>query len=329
VNKSSWGDQTEFFFKLSPELVLAAAEKLKLVCTGRCMALNSYENRVYEIELDLEGPPISRRRVAKFYRPGRWSKEQILEEHEFLLDLLENEIPVVAPIRLEGQTLHKDAETGLWYAIFPKVGGRIPDEMDPDQLRWVGRLLGRIHSVGAAKKAPTRIFLTPATYGTANLEYLLKNRWIPENLQDRYERCARDIIVKAAPLFENFETIRIHGDCHKGNLLWNEGPFFLDFDDMVSGPPVQDFWLLLSSSGEEGRAELSHMLEGYEEMREFERSGLKLIEYLRALRFIHYTAWLARRWEDPAFPRAFPNFNTRQYWEEKTRDLEEQLEMVS
>ncbi len=329
--------KSEFFFELTQDRVLDAVEASGFRCTGRCLALNSYENRVYEIELEDDGPAetppkhaISRRRVVKFYRPGRWTREQILEEHEFLLDLLENEVPVVAPLRFEdGETLHRTQAGDLWYALFPKVGGRIPDEMDADQLQWLGRLLARIHNIGATKRAPNRLCLTPDTYGLANLEFLLKGNWIPESYRERYESTVRELCRMAAPLFATTTPFRIHGDCHRNNLLWGtQGPFFLDFDDMVTGSPVQDVWLLVPGRDEETKLNLGAFLEGYEEMRTFDRSSLRLIEYLRALRYIHFAAWMARRWEDPAFPRAFPFFNTPKYWEDQTRDLMEQLGRV-
>jgi Ser/Thr protein kinase RdoA (MazF antagonist) len=330
---------SEFFFELTPDRVLSAVERSGFRCTGRCIPLNSYENRVYELELEPEEDesedvgkhPIHRRRVVKFYRPGRWTQDQILEEHRFLLDLLENEIPVVAPLPFsDGETLHRSEEGELFYALFPKVGGRIPDEMDEDQLQWLGRLLARIHNVGASRKAVHRTHLTPLTYGVANLRFLLEGNWLPLNFRGRYEEAAQRIIAAAEPLFSSIGAQRIHGDCHRNNLLWgSQGPFFLDFDDMVVGPPVQDVWLLIPGRDEEARANLESLLRGYEEFRPFDRSSLRLIEILRSLRFIHYTAWLARRWEDPAFPRAFPHFHTEKYWEDQTRDLLEQAERIS
>ncbi len=326
---------TEFFFELTPERVLAAAEASGLRCNGRCLALNSYENRVYELELEEDETneklhPIARKRVAKFYRPGRWNRKQILEEHQFLLDLKENEIPVVAPLVFrDGSTLQEMKDAKIWYALFPKVGGRIPDELDDEQLHWIGRLLARIHSVGASKESRHRMTLTPDTYGRMNLAFLLKENWIVEEFRERYEKAVKEICNLADPLFKRLLMQRIHGDCHLGNLLWGaEGPFFLDFDDMLRGPPVQDFWLLIPGRDEEAKAKLEVLLEGYEEMRSFDRSTLKLIEILRALRFVHFSAWLARRWKDPAFPRAFPEFNTLQYWRDRTTDLEQQLALI-
>jgi len=336
MSESSWGSgSTQFFYSITPERVLDAVESAGIRCTGRCLALNSFENRVYDVELETEDGspprhPTQYRRVVKFYRPGRWSKEQILEEHEFLNDLVAQEIPVIAPLTFpEGSTLQQTKE-GIYYTLFPKRGGRAPDELDDEMLRRVGRLLGRIHTVGASKKAPHRVHLTPETYGLANLEYLLEKGIIPEDIRPRYERAARGIIDVVTPWFREAEAQgkvhRVHGDCHLGNLLFGgEGAFFLDFDDMVVAPAVQDLWLVLPSRD---RQKLELLLEGYEEIRDLDRRTLRLIEPLRALRFIHYTGWVARRWEDPAFPQAFPQFGSVRYWSDETEDLERQWRII-
>lgn len=331
--KAAWGEeQTRFFFELTPDKVLEAVEAAGLLCTGRCMALNSFENRVYDVELETDEPPANpsaNRRVVKFYRPGRWSETQILEEHQFIADLVAAEIPAIAPIEFpDGGTLRQAPGSGIWYAIFPKVGGRAPDELSDEQLRWVGRLLGRIHNVGVQREAPHRIRLDPESYGLANLEFLLSGNWLPLEIRGRYERAVREICEVVKPWFAELKPQRIHGDCHLGNLLWNRSPFFLDFDDMVRGPAVQDIWLLIPGGDEEGRRQLNVLLEGYEEMRDFDYFTLKLIEPLRALRFVHYAAWIARRWDDPAFPQAFPQFGTHRYWNDQTEDLEQQLRLI-
>ncbi len=329
---------TRFFYDLTPNRVLDAVEASGLKCTGRCASLNSFENRVYDVELETEeapGPkhlPVNRR-IVKFYRPGRWSRDQILEEHQFLADLQKAEIPAVAPLPFpDGETLRTTSTDSIFYAIFPKVGGRAPDELDIDQLKRVGRLLARIHNVGASREAPHRIKLDPLTYGMANLDYLLSANWIPAELRSRYQSAVERICAIVEPWLESTPAHRIHGDCHMGNLLWNDsGFFFVDFDDMVRGPAVQDFWLLLGGVPSKDRLamrQLDLLLEGYEEMRDFDRSTLKLIEPLRALRYVHYSAWVARRWEDPAFPLAFPGFGSFSYWNEKTQDLEEQLGLI-
>lgn len=338
MSKSAWGDPvTQYFFGLDPGRVLDAVEAAGYLCTGMCYALNSYENRVYEVEVEedesrgiVKKDASSLRRVVKFYRPGRWSREQILEEHQFIADLVADEVPAVAPLPFDdGSTLGQVPDTALFYAIFPKVGGRAPEELPDDKLLWLGRLLARLHNVGAAREATHRIALTPQTYGLANLEFLLEEDWLPPGLRQTYENTVREICRLSEPLFGDVATHRIHGDCHPGNLLWDvKGPFLVDFDDMVRGPAVQDFWLLVPGRGEEVRRNLSVLIEGYEEMRSFDWSTLRLIEPLRALRFIHFSAWIARRWKDPAFPAAFPQFSSPRYWEEMTSDLHEQLTLI-
>jgi len=328
---SPWGEKsTQFFFELTPDRVLDAVESAGFICTGRCFALNSFENRVYDIELDEEDPSGRRNLVAKFYRPGRWSREQILEEHGFLLELLESEIPVVAPLMFPGgETLQKTPE-GIFFGLFPRVGGRCPDELEGERLEQVGRLLARIHNVGAVKEAPHRVQLGPHSYGQSNLAYLLEHRVIPMEWEDRYRNAASRLFEISEPKFQKAEVQRIHGDCHFGNLLWNEqGPFFLDFDDMVRGPCVQDIWLLVPGRDPENFARRERLLQAYEQMREFDRTTLGLVEALRALRFIHFTAWISRRWSDPVFPKAFPHFGTPKYWQEQVHDLEVQVQLLT
>jgi len=334
--QATWGnDQTQFFFSLTPDRVLEAVENSGLLCTGRCQTLNSFENRVYDVELELDDPvlqkdPQASRRVVKFYRPGRWTENQILEEHQFLADLKAAEIPAIAPMAFpDGRTLHQTRESGIWYAIFPKVGGRAPEEFTDEQLERIGRLLARIHNVGAARVAEHRLELTIGTYGYANLEFLLRGKFLPVEMAARYEKTVREIGKLAEPLFAGVPTFRLHGDCHPGNLLWNQhGPFFLDFDDMIRGPAAQDIWLLIPGRDAEAKLQREVLLDAYSEMRDFNRQTLRLIEPLRALRFVHYSAWIARRWEDPAFPAAFPEFGSHAYWESETRDLEDQLELI-
>ncbi len=333
-----------FFFELTPDRVLEAVEASGLRCTGRCIALNSFENRVYDVELDLEGveslPHLfeknslkhfsENRRIVKFYRPGRWTYSQIMEEHAFLADLVQEEISAVAPLAFpSGQTLHSTRGSGIWYALFPKVGGRAPDELSDDQLIRVGRLLGRMHNVGASKKSRDRVRIDPQTYGRDPLEFLIKGNWIPVDFQNRYQSVVEKIVELTESAFESLKFQRIHGDCHLGNLLWNEsGPFFLDFDDMVLGPAVQDIWLLVPGRDPESLRQRQVLLEGYQEFRHFDLSSLRFIELLRALRFIHYTAWIARRWDDPAFPLAFPQFGLHPYWSREVDDLEQQLDIL-
>lgn len=325
------------FFQLTPERVLEAVESSGLQCSGRCLALNSFENRVYDVELEIEGegaPQLQHlsmnRRVVKFYRPGRWTPEQILEEHQFLADLQEAEIPAIAPLRFpDGTTLQWLSKSKIGYAMFPKVGGRAPDELSDEQLIRVGRLLGRIHNVGALKEAPNRIRINPVTYGYSNLEFLLAKNWIPIDFVKRYQSAVAEICELTQPWFESVAYRRIHGDCHLGNLLWNNsGPYFLDFDDMVTGPEIQDIWLLTPGRDTVAIHQRRVLIEGYEEFRRLDPTSLKLVEPLRALRFIHYTAWVAKRWDDPAFPQAFPHFNSHQYWSDEVKDLEEQARII-
>ncbi len=272
----------------------------------------------------------------KFYRPGRWSEAQILEEHRFLLDLREAEVPGIAPIPFaDGATLRRVPRIGLWFAVFPKVGGRHPDEMDAGQLRRVGRLLGRMHNVGAERKAPHRLRLDVETYGYKNLDFLLESEALPERIEEAYAEVVEELCELAEPLFAEAAPAfqRIHGDCHLGNLIWaenpsHEGPFWVDFDDMVTGPAVQDLWLVVPGRDEEALERRDFLLEGYEEMRDFDRRTLRLVEPLRALRFVHFSAWIAKRWSDPAFPRRFDHFGTERYWAEQLADLREQLELV-
>ena len=332
---SAWGAKdTQFFHALTPDRILDAVEKSTgLRCTGRAMALNSMENRVYELEIELEkapDTPSERFVIAKFYRPGRWSPEQIREEHQYLVDLVADEIPAVAPLTFQdGDTLHKLEDAALYYAVFPKVGGRSPDELDDEQLARAGRLLARVHAVGKVRAAPHRIPLDPATYGTENLRYLLDLKLIPVTVVNAYRDTVEELVSYVTPWFNQTPVQRIHGDCHMGNLLsGRDGMFFVDFDDMVRGPVVQDVWLLIPGRDDYAQQKLRILLDAYETMHPFDRRQLRLIEPLRALRFVHFSAWIGRRWQDPAFPRAFSQFGTERYWQEQLADLREQLQII-
>ncbi len=314
---------TNFFFHLTPDIVIRAVEESGLEPTGHCLALNSYENRVYDLTLD-DGSHV----VGKFYRPGRWSREQILEEHEFLLELKADEIPVCAPMQFPGGGTVREIE-GIYYALWPRTGGRVPEELSDEELRMLGRLLARIHNMGAVKKAGHRIELTGETYGLQPLEFLLKNNFLPVHCKDRFSSAAHAVVELYETLRKDVPFHRIHGDCHLGNLLHgSEGWFFLDFDDFLTGPAVQDVWMLVPARDSEGLRQREVFLEAYRLFREFDHSWLRLVEPLRALRYIRYAAWIAMRWEDPAFPAAFPHFGTTDYWEKETADLEDQLEFI-
>ncbi len=313
--------ESEFFFRLTPDPVLDAVEAGGFRTTGHCSALNSLENRVYDVRLE-DGSHV----VAKFYRPARWSREAILEEHRLLADLREAEIPVCSPLAFaDGETLHR--VEGIWYAVWPRTGGRAPDELSDEQVAILGRLLARIHNTGALHDAPARRRLTSETFVREPLE-LLRER-LPPSCSARYLRAAERVAALYDERSVGVPVHRIHGDCHVGNLLrGDEGFFFLDFDDFVVGPAVQDVWMLVPGRDAEGARQRALLVEAYRQFRDFDPRWLRLAEPLRAMRFIHYAAWIARRWSDPAFPPTFPHFGTEDYWETETRDLEEQLRRI-
>lgn len=317
------------FSALTPDFVLDALESANLHCDGRMLALNSYENRVYQAGQE-EGAPV----IAKFYRPGRWSDAAILEEHAFTLDLAEREIPVVAPLILRDRTLHEFS--GFRFAVYPRQGGRPPELDDAGTLEWMGRFMGRIHALGATRAFAHRPALDIESFGVEPRAYLLQNNWIPPELLSAWESVSAQALDGVRHCFEragNFRTLRLHGDCHMGNVLWTEGPedsgpHFVDFDDCRTGPAVQDLWMLLSGERNAMTRQLSDVLAGYEDFYEFDRRELHLVEALRTLRLLHYSAWLARRWDDPAFPAAFPWFNTQHYWQDRILELREQVALM-
>jgi Ser/Thr protein kinase RdoA (MazF antagonist) len=313
------------YAQLSPETVLDAIEAVGYRCDGRVLALNSYENRVYQIGIE-DAQPV----VAKFYRPGRWTDAAIREEHAFSAELAAQEIPVVAPLAMDGETLHKHHE--FRYAVFPRRGGRWPELGTHDDREWVGRFLGRIHAVGRAARFVARGTLNMETLGRDARDFVLEGDWMPDYLAEKYAAVTDQLLdeVEARASGWNGAAIgRILGDCHRGNILWTDlGPHFVDLDDCLSGPAVQDIWMLLSGGEQEMRSELHDLLKGYEQFLPFNRREIELIEPLRALRMVHYAGWLARRWHDPAFPKAFPWFAEPRYWEEHHRALEDQLAAV-
>jgi Ser/Thr protein kinase RdoA (MazF antagonist) len=318
-------DTTPPFAGLTPDALLDALESTGLSCDGRLLALNSYENRVYQIGLNDEAPV-----VAKFYRPGRWSDEQILEEHAFVAELAAREIPVVAALERDGKTLHHAG--GFRFSVFPRRGGRMPELDAPDVLTWLGRFLGRIHAVGAIEPFRLRPSLTQDSFGRQSLDFVLAHDFIPSELSDVYRGVAEQALAGVARCFERageVGTLRLHGDCHASNILWTDaGPHFVDFDDSRTGPAVQDLWMLLSGERAEQSAQLADLLAGYEDFCEFDTRELYLIEALRTLRLMHYSAWLARRWHDPAFPAAFPWFGSQRYWQDRILELREQIALM-
>lgn len=310
------------FEGLTPETVIAAVESLGLICDLRILPLNSYENRVYQVGLEGASPVI-----VKFYRPERWSPEQIQEEHDFTLELQSLEVPAIAPLRLNERSLHQFEQ--FLFAIYPRQGGSAPDYGDLDQLLTIGRTLGRMHLIGKSRSFQHRPTLGIERLGVESMEFLLRRDFIPADLRTAYESLARDLIHRMRERWREagaFQTLRIHGDCHSGNILMRDAaPFFVDFDDCMTGPAVQDLWMFLSGTRMERQLQLSEWLEGYSDFMEFAPRELHLVEVLRTLRIMHYSAWLARRWQDPAFPHHFPWFNSPRYWAEHILELREQL----
>jgi Ser/Thr protein kinase RdoA (MazF antagonist) len=310
---------------LTPDCVLDALESAGLRGDGRLLALNSYENRVYQVWME-DAPPL----VAKFYRPERWSDAQILEEHAFVQELVAHEIPVVPPLALGGTTLREFG--GFRFAVYQKQGGRAPELEDARILEWIGRFIGRIHAVGATRPFQERPALDIASFGEEPRDYLLANDFIPPDLRDSWTSVAVQALDAVRHCYERAagaRAIRLHGDCHAGNVLWtDDGPHFVDFDDARSGPAMQDLWMLLSGDANAMAEQLRHVLSGYEDFSEFDPRELHLVEALRTLRLIHYSAWIARRWSDPAFPAAFTWFGTQRYWQDRILELREQVALM-
>ena len=311
-------DRSRPYEGLTPDAVLDALESIGLRGDGRMLGLNSYENRVYQISLE-DGSSV----VAKFYRPGRWTDAQILEEHAFGLELAEREIPVVAPQLLAGKTLHEF--NTFRFAVYPRRGGRTPELEDERVLEWIGRFLGRIHAVGATAPFKARPALNADTFGVEPRAWLLASGLIPGDLKEVWAGVSAEALERAKPVIQDIKNIRLHGDCHVGNILWTpDGPHFVDLDDARMGPAMQDFWMLLAGDRDTATKQMKALLDGYERFRGFNREELGLIEPLRTLRLLHYSAWIARRWEDPAFPAAFPWFGTQRYWQDRILELREQ-----
>ncbi|HET9734270.1 MAG TPA: serine/threonine protein kinase [Burkholderiales bacterium] len=320
---------------LTPETVLDALEGAGLRGDGRLLALNSYENRVYQVWLEdavttssQEAPMSSV--VAKFYRPARWSDAQILEEHAFVAELAEREVPAVPPLALNGKTLSEHA--GFRFAVFPRRGGRTPELDRRDTLQWIGRFIARIHAVGAVRPFAERPALDAETFGREPRDWLLAHDFVPPDLREAWQSTVDLALQGVARCYERagrLPVFRLHGDCHAGNILWtDQGPHFVDFDDARTGPAVQDLWMLLSGERAAMSQQLGWVLAGYEQFREFDGRELHLLEALRTLRLVHYCAWIARRWDDPAFPAGFPWFGTHRYWQDRILELREQSALM-
>ena len=310
------------FETLTPDFIMDAIESEPYWCDGRILALNSYENRVYQVGIE-EQPPL----IAKFYRPGRWTDEQSLEEHAFSYELADQELPMVTPLKnADGESLH--AFRGFRFALFERQGGHPPELDYRDNLGILGRLLARMHLIGARDRFKYRPSIDLQSYGIDSVAFISRH-FIPQELQTAYDSLTRDLLQRLQQVIEQsgpVRSIRVHGDCHAGNMLWRDDkPHFVDFDDARMAPAVQDIWMLLSGSREQQAVQLKKILDGYYDFNDFDLGELALVEVFRSLRIMHYSAWLARRWQDPAFPHSFPWFNTVRYWEEHILELREQL----
>ena len=311
---------------LTPDAILDAVESVGYRCDGVLLALNSYENRVYQVGIEAEKPL-----VVKFYRSGRWSDDAILEEHQFCQALLALELPIIVPLAsADTQTLHH--HQSYRFALYPRQGGRAPELENLANLEQLGRFLGRIHAMGSVQPFQHRHNLNLETFGLRSVHYLLESSFIPSPLIHPYQTLTEDVLQQIDHCFQRAgacRSIRLHGDCHPGNILWTEtGPFFVDFDDACMGPAIQDLWMCLSGERQERIMQLDHLLRGYEQFFDFDLAELHLIEPLRTLRMMHHAAWIARRWDDPAFPQAFPWFNGPRYWEEHLLALREQSALM-
>jgi len=306
---------------LTPDAILDAVESCGYRADGRLSALASYENRVYQVWTEEAGAI-----VAKFYRPSRWTDAAIHEEHSYALELAEREIPVVAPLVIGGRTLHEHA--GFRFALYPRHGGRTPELGEPATLTQLGRFIARIHAVGALRPYRHRPRLDVETYGWTPFRFVLERDFVPADVREAYRSVVEDVLGRVTRCYERAGSvvdIRAHGDCHAGNILWtDDGPHFVDLDDTCSAPAVQDIWLCLSGDRAEMTAQLAAFMQGYRAFNDFDPAELVLIEALRTLRLVNYAGWLARRWDDPAFPCNFPFFNTQRYWQDHILALREQ-----
>lgn len=319
--------ETTPYQNLTPDTILDAVESVGYRCDGVLLALNSYENRVYQVGIE-DAKPL----VVKFYRSGRWSDAAILEEHHYCQALLAEDLPVIVPLaNTDQQTLHH--YKSYRFSLYPRQGGRTPEFDQPDNLEQLGRFMGRMHALGAIQPFQERHCIDMDTYGIRPIRYLLESDFIPPDLLNSYQTLTSDLLLQMQACYQRageVNQIRLHGDCHIGNILWTEyGPFFVDFDDAGMGPAVQDLWMALSGNHDDRALQLSYILRGYQQFCDFSLTELHLIEPLRTLRMINYSAWIARRWDDPAFPRAFPWFNDLRYWEGHILALREQSALMN
>jgi len=328
-----WGAQTQHFHLLNPENVMDATESFGQRLSGRTMALNSLENRVYDVELASSvdfGPGFSKTNViVKFYRPGRWSQEQIQEEHSFLSTLTEFEVPVVAPIEFSGKTLHQHTETNLWFALFPKVQGRLKDEFNKEETEQAGRLIGRIHNIGSMSKFTHRLDFSPLTFVEGARRELVALNPVEHLSFRHYLALLEQLYQILTPSFAHLETQRLHGDFHRGNIVWTSaGPMAVDFDDCLSGPVEQDLWLLFPGQDPEGLEQRDRFLSTYREMTRKDHLRMDLTEHFRSMRMAHFNAWIAKRWDDHSFQRVFPQFTSASYWDQQLIDLRIQIGLI-
>jgi Ser/Thr protein kinase RdoA (MazF antagonist) len=328
-----WGEETKHFHQLTPDHVMEAAENFGVRLTGRVQALNSLENRVYDVELataqsfDKGFSPTNL--IIKFYRPGRWNQDQILEEHRFLGQLTEFEVPVVAPLEIKGSTLNVHPETNLSYAIFPKVQGRLKDEFNKEETEQVGRLIGRIHNIGSMGEFKHRLSLHPLSFIESSRLALSELKPVEHLSFTHYLSLLEQANNLLLPHFQHLKTQRLHGDFHRGNIVWTSaGPMGVDFDDCLSGPKEQDLWLLFPGQDPEGLEERDRFLAAYREMTRSEHLRLDLTEALRTMRMAHFNAWIAKRWDDHSFKRIFPQFTSASYWDQQLIDLRIQIGLI-
>jgi len=329
MSRTSTNNPQNLFFQLTPDFVMDAVESCFCPTTGEYLQLNSYENRVFSVRVE---EPVGGQIIVKFYRPGRWSEAAIREEHSFLEELSSNGVAVVPPLKQKnGDTL--SIQHGLWCTIFPKAKGRMPQEFRLDDLTKLGRVLARLHNVGSQRKSKHRAIIDSEHFGRPALDTI--SRLVNHAIWERYSNAAEGILEYLESELDPRTFQRIHGDCHRGNVLQTDEPgkpsefFLIDFDDFAMGPVVQDFWMLFRHDEDDFADELGAFLDGYTELRDFDESQLRMMEPLRGLRIIHYAAWIARRWEDPSFPKIFPNFGSDAYWFEEMQALEKVLHKLN